>query len=98
MDGNMRERTSTTTLTIHAPAQYVIEVYGDLGPSWSDEMNGMFVERTRREDGMQITRLSGRLADQAALAGILNHLYLLRYPILLVERNAEHSHTALALD
>lgn len=98
MDGNTVKEASTTTLTIHAPAQYVIEVFGNLDPSWSDEMSGMSVECTQREDGMQITRLSGRLADQAALAGILSHLYLLRYTILLVERLAKHSHSALAIE
>ena len=98
MDGDNMECPSTTNLTIHAPARYVIEVFGNLDPSWSDEMSGMSVECTQREDGMQITRLSGRLADQAALAGILNHLYLLRYTILLVQRLAEHSHRPLAFE
>ncbi len=98
MDGNTVKEASTANLTIHAPAQYVIEVFGNLDPSWSDEMSGMFIECTQREDGTRISRLSGRLADQAALAGILNHLYLLRYTILLVERAAEHKHTALALE
>jgi hypothetical protein len=96
MNGNPMESPPSTNLTIHTPAQYVIEVYGDLDPSWSDEMSGMYFERMQRSDGMRITRLSGRLVDQAALAGILSHLYLLRYTILLVQRIAEHSQTYLA--
>lgn len=81
----------TADLTIHTPAQYVIEVFGDIDPSWSDEMSGMQFERVLRKDGARITRLSGQLADQAALAGILYHLYLLRYTILYVKRIAADS-------
>ena len=83
--------------TIHTPARYVIEVYGELDPSWSDEMAGLHFERIQRQDGTWITRLSGRLVDQAALAGILNHLYLLRFTILTVQRVTDDSTPAFAM-
>lgn len=73
-------------LTIHTPATYEIVVHGTLDPSWSDELNGMQLAPLKRPDGAPMTQLSGRIEDQAALAGILNHLYLLRLTIISVSR------------
>jgi hypothetical protein len=84
--------------TIHTPAHYVIEVYGELDPSWSDEMAGLHIERIQRQDGAWITRLSGRLVDQTALAGILYHLHLLRFTILTLQRTTDDSKRALAIE
>ena len=49
-----------------------------------------FVRRVA-DDGLPVTTLSGELADQAALVGVLNQLYNLRVAVLSVTRvNAAH--------
>jgi hypothetical protein len=45
----------------------------------------MQVTETRGSDGQPETILVGRLADQAALSGILNSLYELHMPVLSAE-------------
>ena len=47
----------------------------------------MKVERT--PDGALVTMISGRFIDQAALAGVLNLLYDLGFPLLSVQYVAE---------
>ncbi len=71
--------------TMHGPAIYRIRVRGRLDASWSDRVGGMQVTETRGSDGEAETILVGRLADQAALAGILNALYELHLPVLSAE-------------
>ena len=46
---------------------YAIRVQGHLGPSWQDRFGGLCIQQ--QETGT--TLLSGRLADQAALHGVL---------------------------
>jgi hypothetical protein len=72
-------------LTMHGPAIYKIRVRGRLDDSWSDRVGGMQVTETRGADGEAETILVGRLADQAALSGILNQLYELHLPVLSAE-------------
>jgi hypothetical protein len=72
-------------LTMHGPAIYKIRVRGSLDDSWSDRVGGMQVTETRGPDGKAETILVGRLADQAALSGILNSLYELHLPVLSAE-------------
>jgi hypothetical protein len=72
-------------LTMHGPAIYKIRVRGSLDDSWSDRIGGMQITETRGSDGDVETILVGRLADQAALSGILNTLYELHFPVLSAE-------------
>ncbi len=67
------------------PATYRIRVQSILDESCSDELGGMHI--TISENGSQapVSSLVGRLADQAALLGVLNALYDLRMPLLSVE-------------
>ena len=60
---------------------YTIHVLGHLDPSWSSELNGLVI--TTGPDGT--TRLTGQLADQAALLGCLNRLVSLGAELLSVE-------------
>jgi hypothetical protein len=68
--------------TMHGPASYRICVRGQLDKSLSDRIGGMQVTETQGSDGRPETILVGRLADQAALTGILNTLYELHLPVL----------------
>jgi hypothetical protein len=93
MEKNQHPRTPT----MHGPAIYRIHVRGRLDSSWSDRVGGMQVTETRGSDGQAETILVGRLADQAALSGILNSLYELHLPVLSAEcvdsENGRHGTT-----
>ena len=69
----------------HMPATYQIHVQGILDERWSDNLGGMTICITDQTSGDPVTILSGRLADQAALLGVLNTLHDLRLPLLSVE-------------
>ncbi len=72
-----------STLKMDAPALYQIEVLGSLANNWNDNLSGMNITNFN-QDG-NVTTLVGMLRDQAALAGVLQTLYELHVPILLVE-------------
>ncbi len=72
-------------LKLWMPATYLIEVEGALDESWSDRLGGMRIKTSKRADESTVTTLSGRIKDQAELAGVLNSLYELHLPILKVE-------------
>ena len=72
-------------LKLWTPATYRIEVEGALDESWSDRLGGMRIRSRQRADESTVTTLSGRMRDQAELAGVLNSLYELHLPILKVE-------------
>ena len=64
------------------PAIYRIRVQGRLDPQWSDWFDGFTIVA---EPGGR-TLLTGRVADQPALHGILAKISNLALPLLLVER------------
>jgi hypothetical protein len=63
---------------------YRIRVRGAIDPKWSDWLGGMTIT-TRESQGTRETDLVGKVADQAALAGILSALYEMHLPLLQVE-------------
>lgn len=65
---------------------YSIWVDGHIDPSWDDQLEGMEVAPSWRKDGTSVTRLRGELPDQAALVGLLNHLYQMHFVVLMVVR------------
>jgi len=67
------------------PATYCIEVEGHLDDSWSDRLAGLRISSRKRADESSITTLTGRVRDQAELAGVLNSLYELHLPLLKVD-------------
>jgi hypothetical protein len=73
------------SLTMQGPAIYRIVVRGTLDPDWSSRIAGMSItERQRAGDSVE-TVLVGRLADQTALASVLNALYELHLPVVSAE-------------
>ena len=66
------------------PGNYRIRVRGLVDRNWSDWLGGMTIT-TREGQSTSETDLVGQVADQAALAGILNALYEMHLPILRVE-------------
>jgi hypothetical protein len=72
-------------LTFDTPAVYRIGVQGFLDKSWSDRMNGVDIRVQDLPDEAPVTVLTGYFIDQTALAGVLNTLYDLSYPLLKVE-------------
>ena len=71
-------------LTLADPASYCIRVQGVLGEDWSKHL-GMTIEVEHNEARHPVTKLTGRVADQAALFGLLDSLYGLGFPLLSVE-------------
>ena len=70
--------------TYVAPGRYRIRVTGRLVARWVERLGGLNVCEWQLNDepGMELT---GCLADQAALIGVLNTLYDHRCSLLLVE-------------
>jgi len=71
-------------LTLDQPATYQIKVPGHLDESWSEWAGGMTITVENGDDGPPITTLTGIVADQAALHGLLRRLYSLGLPLLSV--------------
>jgi len=60
---------------------YRIRIKGAFGPQWSDHFRGLTITSEQGE-----TTLTGELADQAALHGLLIKIRDLGLPLLLVKR------------
>ncbi len=71
-------------LSIHVPAVYRIELQGAVEQHWVEDLGGMEIQCTSREGEPAVTTLTGELADQAALAGLLNLVYNLGFPLISV--------------
>jgi hypothetical protein len=67
------------------PATYMICILGMLDKNWSDYCGGMNIEHDIVLDQYPVTILTGELVDQAALIGVINTLYDLGCPLLMVE-------------
>jgi hypothetical protein len=68
--------------TFDEPTMYQIRIKGSLEPKWSDWFDGFTINTQAEKE----TLLTGFVADQAALHGVLAKLRDLGLPILLVER------------
>ena len=77
-------QTTNSRLTLADPAIYCIRIQGMLDESWSEHL-GMTIEIEHKESQYPITKLNGRVTDQAALFGLLDSLYGLGFPLLSVE-------------
>jgi hypothetical protein len=74
---------------LDARCRYLILIRGTLDAGWSDRLGGMTIAAARLADGTPATTLSGELADQSALVGVLNTLHDLGLPLESVEHVAD---------
>lgn len=68
------------------PARYRIQVQGVLDQHWSGWLNDMGITVENDETATPLMTLTGPLADQAALRGLLNKLWDLNLTVVLVQR------------
>jgi hypothetical protein len=68
---------------------YQITLKGELDPSWSDCLNGFEISAGTAADGTCITTLTGAIADQAALRGVLTRIWDLNLEVTAVNRVQE---------
>ena len=85
-------KNSSQRLRQDQPATYQIQVQGWISERWADWFDDMTISVSDEDDagqpggGLAITTLTGTVADQAALLGLLQQLYTLGLPLLLVRR------------
>jgi hypothetical protein len=85
-------RNSSQRLRQDQSATYQVQVQGWISERWSEWFGDMTItvhhDNDAREPGLgpAITTLTGTVADQAALLGLLQKLYNLGFPLLLVRR------------
>ena len=65
---------------------YQIALKGELDPGWSDWLNGYDVNTAVYPDGVSTTILAVKIADQAALRGILNKIWDFNLEIIGLQR------------
>jgi len=65
---------------------YEIRVKGILDRKWSGWFNGMAISFGQASDGSPLTTLSGTVADQAKLRGLLSKIWDLNLTVLSVTR------------
>ena len=65
---------------------YQIKVEGQLPERWSDWFNGLTITREAFGGGVPMTTLTGPVADQAALHGILNRIRDLNVKLISVNQ------------
>jgi hypothetical protein len=68
--------------TLRESGWYRIQVQGHIGACWSEWFDGLDIQ----PEAAGRTLLTGRVADQAALNGLLNKIYDLGLPLLSVAR------------
>jgi len=76
-------KTNMKKLTTDQPAIYQIRVPGVLSKGWSDWSMKMEVNVEITDKSSPVTTLTGKL-DQAALQGLLRHLYSRGIPLISV--------------
>jgi hypothetical protein len=68
------------------PVVYQVKVQGRLNEGWSDWFGGMTIALGSGSDGSPVTILTGAVADQPALRGILDKLWNLNMTLISVTR------------
>ncbi|MBI1299767.1 hypothetical protein GC175_32990 [bacterium] len=76
-------------LHLDHPAHYRICAQGRFDACWLDMLSGVWVICGYQQGGNGITILIGQVADQAALMGVLEQIYSLGFPLVLVEHLAK---------
>ena len=78
--------TNPEPLKLDQAAIYQIKVQGRLDERWAHWFEGMSVGCEPSSDGSTVTVVTGTLADQAALYGLINRFRDLGLPLISVER------------
>ena len=84
--------TNTQRLHIDQPAWYRIQVQGRVDDRWADWLGGLTLTR-EGEGETAVTTLTGTVADQSALMGLLQQLCNLGFPVLSAVQLDEGEHT-----
>ena len=71
-------------LALDQPVTYQIKLPGHISEDWSDWAGGMTLTADSEGDGPPVTTLTGTVADQAALHGLLRRLYSPGLPLISV--------------
>ena len=71
-------------LRLGEPAACRIRIQGSLAQHWSESLGGLSISVADEAD-QAVTTLCGEVRDQAVLMGVLNGLYGMGYPLLVVE-------------
>ena len=69
---------------LNSKAWYRIEVMGLVPCGWGDRLGDLRLNICLGEGGEENSVLTGEVADQAALLGVLSTLYMLHLPLKLV--------------
>jgi hypothetical protein len=77
----MNNRNSASEINITSPITIRIEVNGFLDNTLSDFLGGLSIQNT----ASSVSYVEGVVADQAALVGIINTLFNMRFPIINVK-------------
>jgi len=75
------------------PGRYQIRVQGSLDKFWLEHLDGLEISTCPWGSYAKVTQINGWLADQTALAGLLDLLNELGLVILTVERLEENEKT-----
>jgi hypothetical protein len=81
----MKDVVSTAGSGFDGPETYRIRVRGRIPAKWYDRLEGMTITECSQGTSRPVTELEGELADQAALAGLLDTLFLLHLSVVSVE-------------
>ena len=80
------ENLSSIDLGMTTPATYRIIVQGKLDPYWEDWFNGMTVASEDESNEIPVCTLTGPVADQSALRGMLSKIWDLNLTLISVIR------------
>jgi hypothetical protein len=69
-------------------AQYRIIVEGVIDPVWFECLGGLAITEQWESGQPVITQLEGQFADQSALQGVIDTLFMLGLRLILIERHA----------
>jgi hypothetical protein len=76
----------TFHVPLDQPAEYRIAILGLLEDHWVERLGDLRVSHERSQTGDEVSVLTGKLADQAALIGVLVQLYNRGHCLLSLER------------
>ena len=71
---------------LHDPGVYQIRVRGELDEKWSEWFGGMSITHHAASDGSPSTTLTGPVADQSALRGILSKVWDLNLTLVSLDQ------------